>query len=66
MVGGGTTLTFNGATIDGGTLNIQGVLDSTGSSTISDATIINQNLINIVSGTLTIDPTPMTNTGTIE
>ncbi len=66
LVGGGTTLTFNGATIDGGTLNIQGVLDSTGSSTISDATIINQNLINIVSGTLTIDPTPMTNTGTIE
>ena len=66
MVGSGTTLTFNGATIDGGTLNIQGVLDSTGSSTISGATIINQNLINIVSGTLTIDPTPMTNTGTIE
>ena len=66
LVGSGTTLTFNGATIDGGTLNIQGELDSTGSSTISGATIINQNLINIVSGTLTIDPTPMTNTGTIE
>jgi hypothetical protein len=66
LVGSGTTLTFNGATIDGGTLNIQGELDSNGSSTISGATIINQNLINIVSGTLTIDPTPMTNTGTIE
>jgi hypothetical protein len=66
LVGSSTKLTFNGATIDGGTLNIQGELDSTGSSTISGATIINQNLINIVSGTLTIDPTPMTNTGTIE
>jgi fibronectin-binding autotransporter adhesin len=66
LVGSGTKLTFNGATIDGGTLNILGELDSTGTGFITGATIINQNLINIVSGILTIDPTPITNTGTIE
>ncbi len=66
LVGSGTKLTFNGATISGGTVDILGELDSTGTSFITGATIINQNLINIVSGILTIDPTPITNTGTIE
>ncbi len=62
----GDTLTFNGATIDGGTLNIVGELDSTGISFITGATIINSSHIDVISGTLTIDPAPVTNTGTIE
>ena len=66
QIDGGDTLTFNGATIDGGTLNIVGELDSTGTSFITGATIINSSHIDVVSGTLTIDPTPVTNTGTIE
>ena len=66
QIDGGDTLTFNGATIDGGTLNIVGELDSTGTSFITGATIINSSHIDVVSGTLTIDPAPVTNTGTIE
>ena len=60
------TVTLNGATISGGTLDISGILDSTGTDLISGATIINPDHIDIISGTLTIDPTPVTNTGTIE
>ncbi|WP_218625772.1 FecR domain-containing protein [Bradyrhizobium sp. dw_411] len=66
QIDSGDTLTFNGATINGGILNISGELDSTGNSFITGATIVNENHINVVSGTLTIDPTPVTNTGTIE
>jgi fibronectin-binding autotransporter adhesin len=62
----GDALTFNGATINGGTLNISGELDSTGISFITGATIVNSSHIDVVSGTLTIDPAPVTNTGTIE
>jgi autotransporter-associated beta strand protein len=60
------TVTLNSATISGGTIDIAGTLDSTGTSLISGATIINPGDINVVSGTLTIDPAPFTNTGTIE
>jgi fibronectin-binding autotransporter adhesin len=66
QIDSGDTLAFNGATINGGTLNISGELDSTGNSFITGATIVNDNHINVVSGTLTIDPTPVTNIGTIE
>jgi len=65
-VDSGDTLAFNGATINGGTLDIFGVLDSTGTSFINGSTIVNANHIVVVSGTLTIDPTSITNTATIE
>ena len=61
-----TTLVFNGATINGGTLDVLGVIDSTGTSLISSATIVNVDEIIVVIGTLTIDPTPFTHGGTIE
>ena len=60
------TVTLNGATISGGTLDISGILDSTGTDLISGATIINSDHIDVVSGTLTIDPTPFTNNGLFE
>jgi len=47
-------------------LTIDGEFDSNGTSFITNATIINQSNIQVVSGTLTIDPTPVTNAGTIE
>ncbi len=65
-VDSGDTLAFNGATINGGTLKVLGEMDSSGISFITGATIVNANNIVIVSGTLTIDPTSVTNTGTIE
>ena len=65
-VDSGDTLAFNGATINGGTLKVLGEIDSSGISFITGATIVNANNIVIVSGTLTIDPTSVTNTGTIE
>ena len=65
-VDSGSTLDLDSSTIHGGTLNIVGELDSTGTSFITGATIINPSHIDVVSGTLTIDPAPVTNTGTIE
>ena len=62
----GDTLAFSGATINGGTLDVLGVMDSTGNSFITGATIVNVANIVVVSGTLTIDPTPVTNGGTME
>jgi hypothetical protein len=59
-------LDLEAATISGGTLNISGELDSSGTSFITGATIINASHIKIVSGTLTIDPAPVTNTGQIQ
>ncbi|WP_298255872.1 hypothetical protein [Bradyrhizobium sp.] len=66
LVGSGTALGFDSATISGATLDLVGGLNSTGNSFITGATIINRGNIDIVSGTLTVDPTPTTNTGTIE
>ncbi len=65
-VDSGDTLAFNGATINGGTLDVLGEMDFSGISFITGATIVNVNNIIVVGGTLTIDPTPVTNTGTIE
>jgi hypothetical protein len=65
-VDGSQTLGFDNSTITSGTLTVNGEFDSTGTSFINGATIINQNNIHVVSGSLTIDPTPVTNTGTIE
>jgi 3-hydroxymyristoyl/3-hydroxydecanoyl-(acyl carrier protein) dehydratase len=58
-------LDFDNSTITSGTLTVYGELDSTGTSFINNATIINQNNIHVVSGTLTIDPSMVTNGGTI-
>ena len=57
------TVTLNGAAITGGTIDVVGDLDTTGTSSISGASITNLGNIHIVSGTLTIDPTPFTNLG---
>ena len=55
------------ATISGGTVNIYGTLNSTGTSFITDAAIANTGTINATAGTLTInDPVSFSNTGTIE
>jgi hypothetical protein len=62
----GSTIDLAGSTINGGTLDVVGQLDSTGISFITGVTIINPGDIHQISGTLTIDPAPFTNTGTFE
>nr|WP_311985807.1 VCBS domain-containing protein [Bradyrhizobium canariense] len=52
----GSTLDLQGATIDGGTVTIAGMLESTGTSAIDNADITNTGTITVTSGTLTIDP----------
>ncbi len=55
------------ATISGGTVNIYGSLNSTGTSFITDAAIANTGTINATAGALTInDPVSFSNTGTVE
>ncbi len=68
-VDGGQTATLSGATIKGGTVNIDGTLDSTGISAITNASIHNTGTIEATAGVLTIDPTvavTLNNSGTIE
>jgi hypothetical protein len=60
------TLNLETSTIDGGNLNVDGEVDSTGASFLTGVTIDNTSKIKVVSGTLTIDPSTFTNTGTIE
>src|SRR5262249_42087331 len=62
----GGTLTLTDSTITGGTLTVDGTLDSTGVSFITGTSISNVSHIHVVSGTLTIDPAGVTNSGTIE
>ena len=64
-IGRDSTLDLDGSAINGGPLTVSGMLDSTGSSFITGASIVNPGNIEVTSGTLTIDPTPVTNTGTI-
>ena len=59
-------LDLNTSTINSGALNIDGELDSNGTSFLNGVTIDNTSHIKTVSGTLTIDPAPFTNTGTVE
>ncbi len=47
---------LTGATIDGGTVTIAGMLESTGTSAINNGDITNTGTITVTSGTLTIDP----------
>ena len=60
------TVTLAGSTITGGTLDVVDTLDSTGISLISGTTIVNSGDIDVLNGTLTIDPSSLTNTGIIE
>jgi hypothetical protein len=62
----GQTLNLDDSKIDAGTLTVHGEVDSTGTSFLTDVTIVNDGTIEAVSGTLTVDPAPFTNTGTIE
>jgi hypothetical protein len=66
QIDAGDALAFNGDTLNGGTLNIFGEIDSNGASLNNGATIVNKGHIDIVRGSLTIDPAPITNTGTVE
>ena len=50
----GSTLDLQGATISGGIVNVHGVLDSTGTSTIDGAAITASGTLEATSGTLTI------------
>nr|WP_249132814.1 hypothetical protein [Bradyrhizobium diazoefficiens] len=52
----GSTLDLQGATIDGGTVTIAGILESTGTSAIDNSNITNTGTITVTSGALTIDP----------
>jgi fibronectin-binding autotransporter adhesin len=55
------------AIIKGGTIDIDGTLDSTGDSAIDGAHIVNSGLLEVTSGTLTIDAAShIDNTGTVE
>jgi VCBS repeat-containing protein len=67
----GSMLDLQDATIDGGTVTIEGTLESTGTSAIdnADITVANAGAISVTSGTLTIDPTTIhaiTNHGLIK
>ena len=67
LVDSHTTLDLQSSEIDGGKITIDGELDSTGNSTISGATIINDGVIDIKSGLLTIDATSvLSGTGSIK
>ena len=57
-----STLDLENATISGGFVNVYGLLNSTGSSFITDATITNTGTIEAASGTLIVD-SPITGTG---
>jgi len=65
----GQSVTLNGATITGGTLVNDGIIDSTGASAITDVSIQNAGTIEATSGVLTIDPASsvnIVNSGVIE
>ena len=63
----GTTVDLANSTITGGTVNIAGVLDATGTSAIVDATIDNAGTIKSTGGgTLTIDAGALDNSGALK
>jgi fibronectin-binding autotransporter adhesin len=66
---GGQTVTLNGAAITGGTLDNDGIINSTGISAFTDVIINNTGKIEATSGVLTIDPAAgvtLSNSGTIQ
>ena len=61
-----STLDLDNATITGGILNIYGLLDLTGTSAITDATITDTGTIEATAGKITIDPGTINNSGSLE
>src|SRR6202035_3221697 len=63
-----STLNFEGSTISGGTVTVDGLFDSTGTSSISNAsiTIAATGTLEATAGTLTIDPSSIDNSGLLE
>lgn len=62
-------LTLSGANLTGGTLNVSGTLDSTGVSTVTNASITNNGLIEAIGGLLTLSATTsaaIANGGTLQ
>jgi adhesin HecA-like repeat protein len=66
LVDAGSTLDLEGSGISGGTVDVYGTLDSTGTSSINDASITNTGTLVASSGTLTIDPGSIDNSGLLE
>ena len=66
-VGAGSTLELESATISGGIVTVDGLLDSTGNSAIDSAaiSIASTGTLEVTSGTLTIDPGSINNSGTL-
>ena len=62
-IGGGPT---DGSDFSGGIVEVYGTLDSTGTSSINDASISNTGTLEATSGTLTIDPGSIDNSGLLE
>src|SRR5208282_558487 len=67
-VDAGATLDLESATISGGIVTVDGLLDSTGNSAIDGAaiTIASTGTLEATSGTLTINPSTINNAGTLE
>jgi VCBS repeat-containing protein len=62
-------LTLNGASLTGGALTVSGTLDSTGTSTVTNASITNNGLIEALGGLLTLAATTsasIANAGTLQ
>ena len=62
-------LTLNGAGLTGGTLTVSGTLDSTGATTVTNASITNNGLIEALGGLLTLAATTsaaIANAGTLQ
>jgi adhesin HecA-like repeat protein len=66
LVDAGSTLDLEGSGISGGTVDVYGTLDSTGTSSINNASITNTGTLEASSGTLTIDPGSIDNSGLLE
>ena len=60
------SLNLQSANIEGGAITVAGMFNSTGTSSITDATIHNTGTLKSTSGKLTIDPSTINNTGTLE
>ena len=66
LVDAGSTLGLNKSTIGGGTLSNTGTVDATGTSALDDIAVANSGLLEVTSGTLTIDPSVLMNLGTLK
>ena len=67
QVDAGSTINFAGSGISGGTVEVSGTLDSTGTNSISGATLIDAGLVEVTNGSaLTINDTPVINSGTLQ